>query len=232
LDVFWKEFDLKSHQTLPKKTFQEKADSEWAGRAAFPGPKRRAGVLTDRCLSTRQVETALSHTGCGMFSSAIHRAIAMWFVGFSGFYTPTVQRIPLVGAGVSKLPDDWRAYYDVPLGILFRDYSSLAKSAASAEGLQAQPASYVFPTPAPQRIADYVRELYANTTTSADLGDLVQELRVIQPQWNLYPSTDSLSPSFAKWARTPGPLLRQLGIDALLAALITGDLGVSPMPLS
>ena len=30
-----------------------------------------------------------------------------------------------------------------------------------------------------------------------------------------------------KWARTPGPLLRQIGIDALLAALLTGDMGVT-----
>lgn len=227
LEPFWKEFDLHNHQAPRIKTFHQKVQSEWIGRAAFPGPKRGAAVLTDRCMSQRQITTALAHSGPGIFSTEAHRAIAHWISGISGLNVQTVHQIPLIRPGYSSLADDWAIYYDVMLGILFRDYSSLAKDAASAEGLAAQPASYIFPTPAPLGIANSIRELLTGDSPCQDFGDLSPQLKVIVPEWTLYPSTDELKPSWAKWARSLGPLLRQFGIDALLAALIAGDLGIT-----
>ena len=227
LTEFWREFDLHNHQAPLKKSFEAKVMSEWGNRAAFPGPKRRAAVLTKDCLSLHQVETALGHPGTGGFASTQHRQIALWFVGFSGLNTQTVSGIPLIRNGFTVLQDNWVAYYDVESGIFFRDYTSLAKSSAKAEGLEGQPASYVFATPVPQAIADAIRMLLSANPNCLNLGELVQELTAIQPEWTLYPSMETLKPSWAKWARTPGPLLRQIGIDALLAALLTGDMGVT-----
>lgn len=43
----------------------------------------------------------------------------------------------------------------------------------------------------------------------------------------VFPEISDLSPSFARWSRTLAPFALQIGLDALLAGLTTGDIGVS-----
>lgn len=228
LPVFRKAFDEHPHAPPKKKTFEEKAVSEWKGRAAFVSYRRRAAVLDKFCMSRRQIALACKSRGHGGFTSYKEHKVAMWLIGMSGLNTQTVPRILIAnGSTHARIDEDWVAIYDAETGLLLRDFASLAEDAASASGICAEPASYVFALPAPADVAEFIRQLLSKNRTAKDFGELIPQLEQLLPEWPLYPSVDSLTPSWAKWAKSLGPFARQLAIDNLIAALLVGDLGLT-----
>lgn len=225
LTAFRENFDCRPNDPPKPKTFEEKAVSEWLGRSAFSSFRRRAAILDKTCLSQRQIKLACKHSGFSGFQSAAERRIVMWLVGFSGLNTETVHRLPICNSPLSPIPENWVAYYDVASGILLRDYSALAHEAASVKGHIAEPASYVCPLPAPEEIANDIRALLKERGPANTFGELLPALAKIQTEWSLYPSRDELLPSWAKWSRTLGPYMRQLGLDNFLTGILLGDLG-------
>lgn len=227
LPDFWACFDSHEHPPPPPKTVHEKITSEWKGRAAFPSYRRRAAVLDKTCLSARQIDFACQWSPLSGFRIKEEYQLAEWLIGFSGANVESVHRIPIM-LGSANIDDTWVIRYDVDSGLLLRDYSVLAADTATMEGRLAEPASYVFALPIPLHLAHYIRNNCLESEHQIlDFGDLVTGLRNLTPEGTMFPSHDELKPSWARWNRTVGPFLRQMGIDSLVAGLLVGDIGMS-----
>ncbi|MBH9553946.1 hypothetical protein [Inhella gelatinilytica] len=220
---FFSAFDETSPQPLPPRSFEDRARTELACRAAFATYRRRAGVLDDTCLSRRQIAEAVGYAGTGVFRSPAEREAALWIIGMSGLFGTSTQFIPLATAA----PEDWVISYDLAAGVLRRDYSSLVPEAARPRPGVGTPASYIATTPAPARVAEELKRRALDVPGAYELGDLIPALRQISPRDLVHPDLADLGPSFARWSRTLAPLSLQVGLDTLLAGVICGDLGVT-----
>jgi len=216
-------FDAAPPRPLPTRSFEERARTELACRAAFASYRRRAGILDDTCFSRRQIAEAVAYMGAGVFRSPAERAVAMWLVGCSGLYATSVQFIPFATA----CADDWVFAYDLNSGILRRDFRCLAADAARPRPGSSAPASFVALTPAPVDVRDEIQRCANATANPCEMGDVIPALRQIGPRDLVYPDLSDLSPSFARWSRTLAPFALQVGIDTLLAGITNGDLGVT-----
>ncbi|WP_298826271.1 hypothetical protein [uncultured Piscinibacter sp.] len=208
---------------IPPRSFEDSSRTQLVSRAAFANYRRRAGILDDTCFSRRQIAEASAYAASGVFRTSAERRAAMWLVGCSGLYATSTQFIPL--ASTSR--DDWVLDYDLQTGILRRDFSCLAPEAARPRPGSDSPASFVSCTPAPVEVRDELLRRAAMADSPGDIGDLIPALRSIQPRDLVYPDLADLAPSFARWSRTLAPLALQVGIDALLAAVTTGDFGIT-----
>jgi hypothetical protein len=220
---FFAAFDEAPPPPLPPRSFEDRARTELACRAAFAPYRRRAGILDDTCLSCAQILAAVSHAGPGAFRSQEERETALWITGMSGLFATSTQYIPLSTA----CSIDWVVSYDVDAGILRRDYSSLAPDAARPRPGVGTPASFVAMTPAPKRVHEELKRCALAAPSARELGDLIPALRRISPRDLVNPDLADLAPSFARWSRSLGPLSLQVGLDTLLAGLNCGDLGVT-----
>ena len=216
-------FDSAPRPPLPPRSFEERARTELSCRTAFASHRRRAGVLDDTCFSRRQISAAVAYAGPGIFRTPAERRAAMWIIGCSGLFATSTQFIPLAGSTVN----DWVICYDVEAGVLRRDLSCLAPDAARARPGRGTPASFVATTPAPLDVAIELRRSAAMTHDPRNMGELIPALRQLGPRDQVYPDISDLDPSFARWSRTLAPFALQVGLDALLAGLTTGDIGVS-----
>lgn len=216
-------FDSAPPTPLPPRSFEERARTELSCRTAFASYRRRAGVLDDTCFSRRQVAAAVAYMGAGVFRTPAERRAAMWIIGCSGLFATSTQFIPLAGSTVN----DWIIAYDVEADVLRRDLSCLAPDAARARPGRGTPASFVATTPAPLDVAIELRRSAEATPDPREMGDLIPALRQLSPRGLVYPDIADLGPSFARWSRTLAPFALQVGLDALLAGLTTGDIGIS-----
>ena len=205
------------------RTFEERARTELRCRAAFASHRRRAGVLDDTCFSRRQVSAAVAYSGFGVFRTPEERRAALWIVGCSGLFTTSTPFIPIAGSTV----EDWAIIYDLEAGVLRRDLSCLAPDAAKARPDCGAPASFVATTPAPRDVANELRRSAKDSPGAREMGDLIPALRHLRPRDLVYPEISDLGPSFARWSRTLAPFALQVGLDAMLAGLTTGDIGVT-----
>lgn len=220
---FFAAFDGAPPQSLPLRSFEDRARTELACRAAFASYRRRAGILDDTCLSRRQIAEAVQYAGPGVFRSAVERRAALWIIGIGGLFATSTQFIPLTAA----CEEDWVLNYDVATGILRRDYSHLAPDAARPRPGVGTPASFNAMTPAPSDVRDELARSAVATPDARELGDLIPALRLLKPRDLVYPDLADLGPSVARWSRTLAPLALQIGVDTLLTGLTCGDLGVT-----
>lgn len=216
-------FEVVAPPPAPPRSFEDKANTELVSKAAFASYRRRAGILDDTCLSRRQISVACSFPSPGVFRNPAERRAALWLIGCSGLYTTSTQHIPLC----TKSPVNWAVDYDLVNGILRRDLRCLAPDAARARPGVNSPSSFVAYTPAPEDVRDELLRCAELSSDPLDCGDLIPALRTIQPTDLLYPEIADLPPTFARWSRTLAPLALQVGIDALLGGIVTGDLGIT-----
>jgi hypothetical protein len=229
LEDFRQVFDEFPNARPPGKTFDQKVKGEMGFRVAFASAHHRAGILDDQCLTKRQLANVIKYQFAAPFTSSAARRVAIWLIEFSGLNTETVKDIPIVQGNPLELVDDWAIKYELQTGILLRDYSALAKDSAKPEGVEAEPAAYVFRLPAPASIHEDIKALLTDFPADDEpvtFGKLIPELESIQPQWTIYPSTDQFPPSWAKLSYTVGPLLVEGGMDSLLAGGLVGNLGI------
>ena len=229
LEDFRQVFDEQPNARSPGKTVDQKVRGEMSCRAAFACAEHRAGILDEQCLTKRQTANIIKYDFAAPFRSQSARRVAIWLIGFSGLNTNTVKDIPIIQGPPLELVDDWAIKYDLITGILLRDYSTLAKDSADPEGVQAEPAGYVFPLPAPVNIHEDIKTLLVELPDDGEpvtFGKLIPELKSIQPQSTIYPSTDQFPPSWAKLSYTVGPLLVEEGMDSLVAGALVGNLGI------
>lgn len=223
LVVFRAQFESAPPEPPAPKTFEERAAAELRNRAAFASYRRRAGVTDKTCLSRTQVAESISYGSPAPFYTLEERRATMWFTGMSGLFPGNVHEIPLT----QHAPANWTMHYDPVAGHLHRDYRSLALASARPRRGAFVPTSYCAVTPASEEVRDFTK---ARATTLVDprtVGDLIPALKHLQSYTLLYPWAGDLGPSWARWARTLGPLALQVGIDSLLGGLITGDLGTT-----
>lgn len=225
LPDFWALFDSQVHAPQPEKTLDQKALSEWKGRAAYPSYRRRAAVLDKTCMSMGQIARACRVPACGGFQSREEHQTAMWLIGFSGLNAETVHGVPIVSCASNCQEENWTIRYNLEAGALLRDYSALASDSATPEGKLSEPASFVCPLPAPTSIANFINARCAGENSIQTFGDLIPDLRTLKSEWPLFPSFEEMKPSWARWNRTAGPLMRQLGIDNFLTGIMVGDVG-------
>ena len=220
---FFTTFDEAPPPPLAPRSFEDRAQTELVSRAAFASYRRRAGILDDTCFSRRQIQEATTHASQDIYRSRAERRAALWIIGVSGFFAGSTQLIPLTSAAAS----DWVAYYDVESGLLHRDYRCLARDAARARTGDNVPASFCSVVPAPVEVRDELLLRARETAEARELGDLIPALRLLAPRALVYPDISDLAPSVARWARTLAPFCLQIGMDALLAAIVCGDFGVT-----
>jgi hypothetical protein len=225
LPEFWESFDSHEHPPRPEKTFDEKALSEWKGRAAFASYRRRAAVLDKTCMSMGQIASACRMDAFGGFHSLEEHQTAMWLIGFSGLNAETVYRVPIIRSASNCQEENWTIRYNLETDFLLRDYSALASDSATPEGKLSEPASYICPLPAPTNIANFIHTRCVGENSIQTFGDLIPGLRTLKSEWPLFPSFEEMKPSWARWGRTMGPLMRQLGVDNFLTGIMVGDLG-------
>lgn len=220
---FFTAFDEAPPPPLAPRSFEDRARTELVSRAAFASHRRRAGILDDTCFSRRQIQEATRYPSQDIYRSPAERRAALWIIGVSGFFAGSTQLIPLAATATS----DWVAHYDVSSGLLHRDYSCLASDAARARTGDNVPASFCSVVPAPIDVRDELIRRAHETADPRELGDLIPTLRLLAPRALVYPDFADLAPSAARWARTLAPFCLQIGMDALLAAIICGDFGVT-----
>lgn len=179
--------------------------------------------MDDTCFSRRQIADAVAYPAPEIFRSRDERRAALWLVAVSGLFASSVRLIPLAGAQ----PEAWVIYYDVDTGHLHRDFACIAPDAARARPGEHTPASFCLVTPAPREVRDTLAAAAAVHGSPRHFADLIPGLGKLDGRQLVYPDLSDLSPSFARWARTAGPLGLQAGGDSLLIALTVGDLGIT-----
>lgn len=223
---FLVEFSMAPVPPVAELDIHQATKSSLIGRAAYPSARRRAAVLDSTCLSRDQVQVALSQDGRGVFNSANEYQFALWLTGISGAPIESAHRIPVwFGGQPTDQYDDWTIYIDAESMLLKRDYSRLAKGAASATKLSSDEASFIYSTSVPDRFIPVLRHK-AGINGSCTLGDIVPGLKLLRSEGSLYPSLSEFKPTWARWARTLGTLSIQEGDDTFMAASLFGDFGL------
>jgi hypothetical protein len=221
LEKFRSIYDSSPEKPEPPKIFKQKVDSQLSAAAAHPHPRIRAGVQYKYTLGQQQVEKLVSHIHELETDVRIESSAVLWFAGFACVKPSDLQSIPLL----STLDEDWSLSVDVEAGILKTNWEVLSKDAARGIGIEGQPSSPVVSVPLPSSIADFLRVRRKACPSATKLGDLLPTLRSIEGRESIFPSLAHLSPSWARWSKSPSVILRARGFDALIAGLLCGEPG-------
>ncbi len=205
----------------PKPTFEQIATARWRAQMAHPSFRQRAAILDQTCLNTHQIQHLLSGQVESQYAPGLLKTL-LWLAGFSGLAFDWIKDIPIADPSIVH----WRAYLDIRGGIFWRDFTSLAPSAAKAiPESNAVPASYCAALPIPEEALEFLQERLRLCPTASSLGDLVPELRSITSTQSIYKTSGDIQPTWARWVRTVGVHLRQSRLESLLVSVLTGNFG-------
>jgi len=204
----------------PPPTLEERVTAKWRADSAYPRFRLRAGVLDKTCLSQFQVDHILRNIGAMQIQQGIFNVI-LWHAGFCGVTFNTLSEVPLRCASLTN----WVICIDLEAGLLWRDFTCMARDASSLKtdgGSIA--ASYLFAIPIPPDVLETLRQRTIAFQSASNLGGLAPELADMNSRSCIYKASGDILPTWARWARTCGILMRKQGTDNLLAGVITGKL--------
>ena len=206
----------------PPPTFEERATAQLLAHSARARFRLRASVLDTTMLSTDQVCKTFATQPDETPAELVCRQALLWFSGFSGLTWDLLQDIPFMTTELKS----WVVCFDIDNGTLLRDFGVIAKDASrQSHGNDAAPASYISTIPAPASIWELLKMRRMGFALASKLGDLLPELLLHGSRTATYQTHGTFQPSYARWARTTGPLMRLKGIDNLLSSIMCGKFG-------
>jgi hypothetical protein len=205
----------------PPPTVHERAVAQWRAHAVYTNFKQRAAVLDKSTLSELQIQHCVHRATNAKFQERSGFMASLWFDGFAGLNFGSLADIPL-----SAECDGWVICIDMETGLLKRDLSCMAPTMAKpARTGYCIPTTLLFSTPLPQPVFDFLAARLRDFPNAATLGDLMPELLQIESSERLYQTPGDISPTRARWTRTPRRYMRRNGEDNLITSTMTGDFG-------
>lgn len=210
--------------TPPPSTFEDRARGQILASSEYASPSLRAGAADHRQLSRLQMKDTLAQIGSWIEGDDFRGTYG--FVDcVTGF---TIDLIPFIPLASPTAPSDWVAVIDVPAGLLKMDVSVLAQEAASASSTAVTASNFVNCKPIPKNLAAHLRARLSKNPAARCLSDLFPEATVLVARSPVIRCHDEIKPSWARLSRSTGTFIRNLGIDNLLACMISGAFGHIP----
>lgn len=216
--------DFSAGLTPPSLSFEDRVRGQIRAAAKYVSPQRRAGAIDHRQLSPLQMNESLQQIA-DWITQDDFRGAAGYVVCSTGLSVDLAGQIPLLG---SEVPAGWNVALDVDTGQLKTDFNAMASEAAHANLPGVIPSSFVLSKPMPCALAEHLRarmDRYPNAQFLADLYPGSVKPYTNAPVANL---RCEITPSWARLRSSTGTYLRQLGMNNLLASLVSGDLGHVP----
>lgn len=210
--------------TPPPANFEDRARGQILESSVFASPGLRAGAADHRQLSRLQMKDALAQIGSWIEDDDF-RGTYGFMVCSTGF---TVDLIPWIPLQSPSAQADWVVVIDVAAGCLKTDVSVLAQESASASSSAATASSFVNCKPMPKNLAAHLRARLVENPTARCLGELYPEATTLDARSPVIRCHDEIKPSWARLRRSSGTFMRQLGMDNLLACMISGSFGHVP----
>lgn len=221
LEEFHAIYDDSPPPRASEKTFAERVDSQIRAAAAHPHPRIRAGVAFKYTLGRQQAEAVITHISNLERCEHDESSAVLWITGFAGVGVETCRSIPIL----STMTEDWSIAVDVAAGTLKTNWQCLTSDAARGLGVEGQAAAPVFTIPLPRRTALLLQTRLRACPEAQVLSDLLPSLRALESHQHIVSSLAAMPPTWARWSKTVSVLLREAGMDALVAAILSGDPG-------
>jgi hypothetical protein len=116
----------------------------------------------------------------------------------------------------------------VAAGCLKTDVSILAQDAACASTTATMASNFVCIQPMPKTLAADLRARHLKNPAARCLGQLYPEATELNRRAPVMRCHDEIKPSWARLRHSTGTFIRQLGVDNLLACMISSDYGHVP----
>ena len=215
---------MRSAAHPPPATFEDRARGQILESSVYASAARRAGASNHRQLSKLQSNGTLAQIGnwidCDDFRGAY---------GFMACTTGfTVDLIPLTPLQSPSTQTDWVVVIDVATGCLKMDVSVLAQEAARASTAAAIMSNFVCCKPMPKKLADQLRGRLEKYPSARCIADLYPEATTLDARSSVLRCHDEIKPSWARLRRSSGTFMRHIGINNLLACMMSGDFGHIP----
>src|SRR5450830_324115 len=108
------------------------------------------------------------------------------------------------------------------------DVSVLAQEAARASTAAAIMSNFVCCKPMPRKLADQLRGRLEKYPSARCIADLYPEATTLDARSSVLRCHDEIKPSWARLRRSSGTFMRHIGINNLLACMMSGDFGHIP----
>lgn len=203
---------------IPPPTPNQRQASQLLDLALHGTTAERAGARTDRKLSALQFQTTQSVIARGFEDDHIQAYLGV-ITTISGFSVDVAAEIPVA----TESGASWITCIDVEQGLLQIDYQSLFSEAAlPCPG--AIPSSFVLTKPLPELMTRGLKKRALARPEARTLKELFPDQTVPAHDKLIYPSRDSIGPTWARLRKTLVTHLREEGNNTLLACLASGNL--------
>lgn len=206
-------------QELPEPIYEDRVDSQILSTTLYPNIARRGGAVNDRQLSPLQRQACLEYIGTCMRRDEFVGALG-YVVSSTGLTPELAKAVPLQ---LLATPSDWKVLLDIQSGSLKIDANIIAPNAAMPAGQNAEPSSFVICKPIPKILAVQLRRRFQDFPEARVLHDLYPGAAIPEAGSAVIPCTDEITPSWARLRLSTGTLCRDLGIDSLIACMLSGD---------
>lgn len=210
--------------TPPPMNFDDQAKRQILDSSVYASPGLRAGAADHRQLSKLQMKDVLPQIGSWIEDDDFRGAYGV-MVCSTGFKVDLISSIPLLSESTRA---DWAVVIDVATGCLKTDVSSLAQDAASVSTTATMASNFVCIQPMPKKLAADLRARHLKNPAARCLGELYPEATELNRRAPVVRCHDEIKPSWARLRHSTGTFIRQLGVDNLLACMISGDYGHVP----
>lgn len=210
-----------SSDTPPEPTLNNRIDGQLLGSALNAHPTHTAGVVTDRDITSEQLNQLIDWMSPANEVSAFWKVLAVMCMRTS-LSVDLLSRLPIADGTHPPQP---KHCLDIQHGCLWMDFSICSFKAAKAMP-GCYPAGHVAQTHLPESITQDLQHRLKTIPAAQTLGELFPGETV--PAANapiIYPDCE-LPVTWGRLRHSVGPLLLQNGVNALLAALLTMDLGL------
>lgn len=221
---YWREVidEFGGKTPVPRQTPTERIRSQVLSSALNTKASHVAGALDHRLLSHSQFLVAT-----GAIAREFKRDTLKGMAGLVVLRTGlSVEVAPLIELGQAPRPEGL-SYLDAAQGVIEMDLSiAVHQSGKALPGSIA--ASHRLQIRLPHDVHIKLIARLQRYPHAKNLSDLYPDESPPDPESTVFPSTDELKPTWSRLRYTLGLHLRLKGINKLLAALLSGDLGIIP----
>ncbi len=188
-------------------------------RCLYATPKHRGGILDHRHIDLTQCLDIGKQIAQRVRDGDARSAAAM-LASLSPITVDQIAGIPLA----DHKPEDWVMCVNVEAGLFVTDIQCIAKDLPRPIARNGHiPSSTQYAKPLPSTLRDFLKTRLRSASDAECIGHLVPEIQTIRPRDPVIATTREIVPSFARWTNSIGVAMRQLGMDALAAGLLSGD---------
>lgn len=210
--------------TAPTESNADRFRKTLVAKFVYASPKHRGGILDHRHIDLPQLIEIGKQLGQSV-RDADGRGAAAMLTWLSAMPTDAIACIPLA----THRPEDWVMCIDLEQGLFCTDIQCVSKDLAMPiAGVGHIAASTQVNKPLPQMLQRFLLNRMIATSEANCVGQLLPELTKIKPHEPVIATTREIVPSMARWTQTTGVLMRQLGMDNLLAAVVSNDFAMAP----